>query len=142
MGILIVKRKLIIFVGIIFIGLIIGISLSMKNEPHNIGITYQPEFESKEELYQDVFLILLQPYIQDKIIDYYSDLLGEPPMVDPYFIKVLSVERPHGDRTFEFIINLEVSPYIGPHNFVGRDYFTFHIGAGLLEIENFEHKKS
>jgi hypothetical protein len=107
------------------------------------NILYQPPEQSREELYQDIFISLLLPYIQNEVDKYYSKYLIDTPMIAPYTVYVLSAERPNGYRTFFFRLKLQVNSYIGPHNSVGLDYITVTVGgAGDVKIEKFEHIKS
>jgi len=106
-------------------------------------LPYKPLEQSKEELYQDIFISLLLPYIQKEVDKYYSKYLTDTPMVAPYTIYVLSAERLLGYRSFLFNLKLQVNSYIGPHLGVGLDYITIKVdGSGNVEIEKFEHIKS
>jgi hypothetical protein len=106
-------------------------------------ISYQPPEQSREELYQDIFISLLLPYIQNEVDIYYSKYLIRHPMVAPYTVYILSAERPKGYRTFLFRLKLRVDCYIGPHNSVGLDDITVTVGgSGDVKIEKFEHIKS
>jgi len=99
----------------------------------------KPPERSTEELYQDIFVTFLSPYIDKAVEDYY----GKPYCVAPYMTDVLSVERPNGYRTFAFRIKLEVTPYIGPHNSVGKDHITILVEYGpKVKVEKFEHIES
>ncbi len=95
-----------------------------------------------EELYQDVFMTMLLPYIQEAVSNYYEENTGYSPNVDPYGPVILSIERPNGYRTFLFIIKLEVAPYLGAHNSIGVDHITIRVSAGEVKVEKFEHIKS
>ncbi len=107
------------------------------------NIPHQPPEQSKEELYQDIFISLLLPYIQNEVDKYYLKYLTQTPMVAPYTVYVLNAERPNGYRTFSFRLKLQVDSYIGPHNSVGLDYITVTVeGFGNVKIEKFEHIKS
>jgi hypothetical protein len=58
-------------------------------------------------------------------------------------VQVLSVERIPGGSGFDFLITLEVRPYIGPHDTVGIDHITFKVRVnGEVTLEKFEHIKS
>jgi hypothetical protein len=104
---------------------------------------YKPIEGSTEELYQDIFVTLLEPYINKAIDNYYLKYFKHFPGFDPYSVDVLSVERPNGYRTFLFVLKLKVIPYFGPHLSVGEDHITFKIGAGNeVQVEKFEHIKS
>jgi hypothetical protein len=103
---------------------------------------YREIENSKEELYKDIFITLLEPYTEKAIADYYSKYLNSPPQEDPWYVKVLNVERPR-PKSFEFVIKVEVAPYIGPHNSVGIDHITFNVNSsGDVKLEKFEHIKS
>jgi len=93
---------------------------------------------SVEEIYQDIFVTLLSPCIEEAVENYY----GQPFSVAPYLVRILSVERPNGYRTFEFIITIEVMPYYGPHNSVGVDRITIRVKSSKAVVEKFDHIKS
>lgn len=118
-------------------------TLVSANTIYPPDLPYQPPDQSREELYQDIFISLLLPYIQKEVDKYYSKYLTDTPMVAPYTVYVLSAERPNGYRSFLFNLKLRVNSYIGPHNVVGLDYITITVGgSGDVKIEKFEHIKS
>lgn len=91
---------------------------------------------SREELYQDIIMSFLTPYIEEAASDYYRRSL----IVAPYSVKILSMERPNGYRTFAFRMVLEVVPYVGPHLSVGVDHLTITIQpGGEVLIEDYVH---
>lgn len=99
----------------------------------------EPSEGSVEELYQDIFILMLLPEIEKAVEDYY----GRPYFVAPYQVKILNVGRPNGYRTFGFILKLEILPYEGPHNSVGKDHITIKIEPGpTIQVEKFEHIES
>jgi hypothetical protein len=111
-------------------------------EPNSDGI-YTPPEQSREELYQDIFVSLLVPSIQKSVAGYYKTYLTESPIVSPNYIYVLNAERLGGYRSYSFNVKLKVSSYIGPHLNIGDDYITLKIeGAGNVTVEKFEHVKS
>lgn len=113
------------------------------NTIYSSDLPYQPTEQSKEELYQDIFMSLLLPYIQKEVDKYYSKYLTETPMVAPYTVYVLSAERPNGYGSFIFNLKLRVDSYIGPHIDVGQDYIYLTVeGGGNVKIQKFEHIKS
>jgi hypothetical protein len=122
---------------------VIGTTFVSANTLYPAGILYQPPEQSREELYQDIFISLLLPYVQKEVDKYYSKYLTDTPMVAPYTVYVLSAERLNGYRSFLFNIKLQVDSYTGPHIDVGLDYITATVGgAGYVKIEKFEHIKS
>ena len=96
-------------------------------------LPYKPPEQSKEELYQDIFISLLLPYIQNEVDKYYSKYLTDTPMVAPYTVYVLSAERPSGYRSFVFDIKLQANSYTGPHIGVGLDYITLNSSIAIIE---------
>ncbi|MEJ8546514.1 DUF3888 domain-containing protein [Brevibacillus borstelensis] len=104
---------------------------------------YTPPEQSKEELYQDIFVSLLMPHIEKAVDNYYKDFLTESPTVYPYFVDVLTAERIQGYRSFDFLVKLKVVPVVGPHIGVGIDHLTFRIGGtGTVEMTKFQHIKT
>ncbi|WP_238881281.1 DUF3888 domain-containing protein [Clostridium sp. YIM B02551] len=116
-------------------------AVSMANNMKTmINNPYKESKYSQEELYQDILFSMLTPYIQKAVDDYYRELLTVTPIVDPMSIKILRVDRPNGYRTFYFIIETQVMPYIGPHNSVGTDNVTISVGGiGEVKILKFKH---
>lgn len=138
-------KKLTILVCLI-ISLIIAFPLTTyATEPPDNSKAYPNNFNnpptgSKEELYRDIFITLLYPHINRAIGDYYSQYLKYLPGEDPWSIKILDIER---EKAFEFIVNVEAMPYIGPHNSVGTDHITFRILLfGGIKLEKYEHIQS
>lgn len=95
---------------------------------------YTPQPYSKEELYQDIFMSMLIPYIDEAVSNYYGKSLS-------VYIpgKILSIERPNGYRTLYFVIKVQVSSYEGPHNFVGVDNITLSVAGKNIKVEKYEH---
>ena len=100
---------------------------------------YQPAEKSKEELMMDLFFSLLLPNVQEAVSNYYSDYLTTSPLVYPYQIKILKMERTNGYRGFMFLVTIEVTPVVGPHNPVGRDQLTFSITPSEVLLKEFKH---
>ena len=103
---------------------------------------YQPAEESEEELVMDLFFSLLLPNIQEAVSNYYSDYLTTSPLVYPYQIKILKMERTNHYRGFIFSVTIEVTPVVGPHNPVGRDQITFSITPSEVKLKNFKHMET
>jgi len=117
-------------------------TLVSANDVKHISNNSQIIEKSNEELYKDFFITLLQPYTQKAVDDYYTNYLKSIPLVDPWYVKLLSIER-SVTPSFTFVIKLEVAPYIGPHNPVGIDHITFNVNnRGDVKLETFEHIKS
>lgn len=103
----------------------------------------KPSEQSREELYQDLFISLLSTEIEKPITDYYKKTLTYLPMVYPYEVYVEEAKRIGGDRSFEFLVTLQATPVVGPHIAVGKDRLTLYIsGDGQVQQRKLEHIKS
>lgn len=137
--------KRIVFVIVLIVIIVTSILfLNPAFTPVNIAklyfdTPYKPLAGSKEELYQDIFVTLLNPYIENAVKDYY----GEPYNFDPWDVNILNIERPYGDRTPQFVIKLQIKPYVGAHNTIGIDNVTITVlPGGSTKVDKFEHIKS
>ncbi|WP_373000315.1 DUF3888 domain-containing protein [Lutispora sp.] len=111
---------------------------NVGEKPLNKAMIEIPELD-----YQDVITTLLMPYIDESLNKYYSEYLYEIPGVSPSDVKIVSINRPNGDRTSLFVISLSLQPYLGPHNTVGTDNIIFEIKYGKKpKTIKFEHIKS
>ncbi len=132
-------KKKIILVVTIFI--LIVVVITIKNSYINTTAK-QVEEESQDILYQDVIITALTPTIDTAIEDYYKNVLSELPFYDSTSIKILNIERPNGNRTMNFIINIGVTPFIGPHITVGKDRISIKLSypghQGMLKFEHVE----
>jgi CTP:phosphocholine cytidylyltransferase-like protein len=63
---------------------------------------YNPQEETKEILYNDIIMAMLTPYIDSAVEKYY----GTHYLVAPWANKIIIIERPNGDRTSYFIIEI------------------------------------
>ncbi|PRR80194.1 hypothetical protein CLLI_05780 [Clostridium liquoris] len=85
---------------------------------------------------------LLVPYMQKELNNYYKEYLTELPIIFPYSVDIVNVERQGGNG---YLIRLEViaHPFVGPINTVGDDRIIIETGAfGSVKIVKFEHIKS
>lgn len=136
-----------------FIVLCISISLFALNffiefdhlsEINSDRLTTQIKTESvslKEEVYEEIILTTLHPYILRDIGSYYEKTLKYPPSVSPYITKVFNIEKPDRMNPFKFLITIRVRPYVGTHNKVGEDELTYSLDWGEINLENYEHIK-
>ena len=105
---------------------------------------YIPPEQSREELYQDIFLSLLTPKVDEVIGDFYKKEPGLTCVtVYPYQTVVEKVERIGGYRSFVFEVTLLVNPVVGAHNPVGEDRLRFEVGGGGdVKLLQHEHLRS
>lgn len=101
---------------------------------------YEPAEESQEELLMDMFYSLLLPNVQEAVSHYYSDYFTTTPLVYPYEMKIVSMERTDVYRSYMFELIVEVTPVVGPHIEVGKDQLTVLISAGNgVSLKEFQH---
>lgn len=118
--------------------LFVGGSGTVKNAITVQNNIYKPSAGSQAELYKDMFVTILSPYIDQEIKKYY----GKPYAVALFDIDFLDITRPNGYRSFIFKVKVKVHPFTGPHIDVGEDHITFIISSGEVKVEKFEHIRS
>jgi len=127
----------------IIVAVLLFISLISIQLPSNRAYAFtntQPE-ACNEKQYQDIFCALLSSYVMDSVNGYYSKYLNAGVLVDPWAIEILSVERPNNN--FEFVIKMQVIPYVGPHISIGLDHITITVGpTGDVKVNKYEHIES
>lgn len=129
-----------IFLIIIIIYLQLTTNNAFATTLNPMNNKYQPPEHSTEELYKDIIFSLISLHIQKSVNDYYSKFLTDIPTVDPWSVDIISIERPLGYRTFNFILTIEIKPYVSSHIAVGVDHLTIIIdGVGNVIVNNFEH---
>jgi hypothetical protein len=108
-----------------------------------ISVSSRPEHDSRETQLQDMLMLLLLPYMNEKLAVVYSDVLTAAPDLYPYLIDVIKTERVNGFRGFDLRITLQAVPTAGPHIPVGEDCFTYQISpvVGGVKLLKFEHLK-
>lgn len=113
------------------------IAESNNNAKQGILYEYNPKEGSIEELYKDIIVTLIEPYISSEVETHY----GQPLLYDLFDIKFLKIERP-SYRSFTFIIKLQIRPFIEPHHIIGIDDITIKISPSETQIEEFKHIKT
>lgn len=108
-----------------------------NNAKQGIHYKYTPVEGSVEELYKDIIVTLLQPYITNEISKYY----GKSFQYDLFSIEFLEIERPKY-RAFNFLIKLQVDPFVGAHNTIGIDEIIIRVSSTKTKVEKFKHIKS
>lgn len=103
------------------------------------GSVFQ-EQNSKEQVMGWIIINYLYPYIKKSLKNYYG---GNIPywLTDPAS-QVLETNFAE-DKSY-FIVKLQVKPYLGAHNPIGLDNFTFKINLSdnKVTLEKYEHIKS
>lgn len=138
----VIIMKKVLFICYLVMCLLCCPAKSVTAEPNNNakqGITYEytPKEGSIEELYKDIIVTLIEPYITNEVKAHYGQLL----QYDLFNIKFLKIERP-SYRSFDFTIKLQIMPFVGAHNTVGIDDVTIRISPIKTQVEEFKHIKS
>lgn len=109
----------------------------IKDAKQGLPYPYSPPEGSVEELYKDIIVTLINPYITREIEKNYGQLL----QYDLFNIEFLNIERTNY-RSFSFLIKMQIWPFVGAHNTIGIDKITIRINPSETKVEQFEHIKS
>jgi hypothetical protein len=98
------------------------------------------EQSSKEQVMGWIIINYLSPYMQKSLKDYYGGSV-------PYWLTDPSSQVIYAnfvENESYFIIKLQVQPYLGAHNLIGLDNFTFkiHLSDNEVTLVKYEHVKS
>lgn len=114
--------------------LLIGAMPKVKDAKGGIDGIYTPKEGSVEELYKDIIVTQIEPYISEEIQKQY----GRSLQFDLFDVDFLQVEREHY-RGFSFRVKVQVKPFVGAHNIIGIDNMIISISPDGTKIESFEH---
>ena len=103
-----------------------------------LSTTYSVRADSAETLKNDILASLLYPKISKAIRDNYgtNDI-----SYDLFDMKIINIMRPFGFRTFSFIVTVEVTPFTGAHNHVGKDIITLLVTPFNVKVTDFLHSE-
>lgn len=106
----------------------------------------KPTEDSEELRLQDMLMLMLTPYIQKDLINYYRPkiLKDFAPQVSPWMIEVIETKRVNGFRGFQIEITFEIEPTDGGQYIpVGKDRMTYEISTGPeVKLINHTHLKT
>ena len=97
--------------------------------------------EPKGDLYYQLLVTILYPYVQKAIDNFYGEYMTYLPGEAPYGYELIKIEKTP-ELNYSFTVVIEVQPYVGPHLSVGRDRITFSIDLDGVKVKNFEHLES
>ena len=92
----------------------------------------KPTQDSNELRLQDMLMLMLTPYIEKDLTNYYYPKIFKvvSPHVTPWKIELIETKRNHF-RGFDLQITFEIEPTDGDHNIsLGKDRMTYEISAG------------
>ena len=96
----------------------------------------------------DMVITLLMPELINTVNAFYSQYLSENPTIMSYFgchiTDIKGSELIHeGIQNSDYTVTVEVLPYVGAHNPVGKDRITVHIYPwGTVTVKKHEHLES
>lgn len=105
----------------------------------------EPALTDNPAILQNIIARLMINDIQKAVDDYYLEYLTGSPQIEVYApkssTKIASVSFDSGNNLY--IVTVEVEPYVGAHNPIGRDRIEFEIfGAGKSKVRSFKHLES
>lgn len=101
---------------------------------------FEPTQDSNELRLQDMLMLMLTPYIERDLNNYYYPKIIKDfsPIVTPWKIELIETKRNHF-RGFQMQITFEVEPTDGGQYIpVGKDRMTYEISAGP-EVKLIDH---
>lgn len=130
-----VRIKWIYLVGIIVFISAVCITFSINN----IDSITTIKNNATEDPNSDIIVRLLMPNIDSKIDNYYEEYLQYPPRVVPWYTRLISITKEKAD----YIVVIEVMPYIGAHITIGKDLLIYRIGpSGDVSLVEHKHIES
>ena len=101
--------------------------------------------DSEELRLQDMLMLMLTPYIEKDLTNYYYPKISKDfsPHVTPWKIELIETRRNHF-RGFQMQITFEIEPTDGGQYIpVGKDRMTYEISSGLeVKLINHTHLKT
>jgi hypothetical protein len=130
--------KKMLFVFILSLVLITSIQTTIVS---SVG----PTQDSEELRLQDMLMLMLTPYIENDLSNYYYPKIVKEvsPHVAPWDIEVIETRRNHF-RGFQLQITFEIEPTDGGHWIsIGKDRMTYEISPGPeVKLINHTHLKT
>lgn len=93
---------------------------------------------SKEEANKNLIVYLLAPYTTKSIKNHYGENI-------PWQLEqgqITDTKMIYTKKGLVFIVKLKVQPFVGAHDPLGTDLFTFKIKDMKITLEKFEHLES
>lgn len=106
-------------------------------QPPETEVDSQKRNELSMELYRDIIITAIHPVIHKSLEAYY----GRPVGYEFIEVKFINIVRIKGYRTFDFIVKVQVQPFLGNHQTIGLDNLTVGINASRVWLRSFEHIK-
>ena len=131
------KLSLILFILCLCFSTLLFATSSPIDATKGIPYPYTPLKGSVEELYKDMLVTTVEPYISSEIEKQY----GLPLLYGLSDVDFLEIKR-EAYRGFSFLLKVQVQPFVGAHNTIGIDEITLSISPYGTQVENFKHTKT
>jgi len=123
---------------------ILSLALITSFQTRTVSLS-EPTQDSNELRLQDMLMLMLTPYIETDLANYYYPkiLKDFTPHVTPWKIELIETKRNHF-RGFKMQITFEIEPTDGGQYIpVGKDRMTYEISAGPeVKLINHTHLKT
>ena len=93
---------------------------------------------SKEEVLQAYIGVITSKCMTKQLREHYG--MDLPHQLED--AKVIDAKIIYGINNVEFVFKIQVQPFVGAHNPVGTDEFTFRINDSDIKLVKYEHVKS
>ena len=106
----------------------------------------EPTKDSEQLQLQDMLMLMLTPYIEKDLTNYYYPNISTnvSPHVTPWKIEIIETKRVNSFRGFQLQITFEIEPTDGGQWIpIGKDRMTYEISAGPeVKLINHTHLKT
>jgi len=94
---------------------------------------------SGRNLSYPLLISLFQNHVQDAAQLFYADYYSAVPVVDPWEITIVEIQKQENS----FTITFAAKPYLGPHDYIGQDEIRFAVlNYGTSAMVDYRHIKN
>ena len=121
---------------------------------HNIcyanNSTMKPNIDivksDSDSLQNDIIIALVLTKLDDAVTAFYSEYVEGTVTIAPYYgVNIVTLNDNQFDKEiyrYKYILTIEVTPYIGAHNSIGKDHITIGINYDGVNVLKFQHIES
>lgn len=131
------RQILIILLTVLLLSQYPSTALAFVSPKENKNAESLSEF-STDDVSEMYIISILSPYTTKPIKDHYG--INLPWQLE--FAKIIDAKMIYKDDGLTFIFKLQVQPFVGAHNPIGTDNFTFKIQNNKITLEKYEHVES
>ncbi|MED3554060.1 DUF3888 domain-containing protein [Cytobacillus praedii] len=128
----------------LFFPLIIAITIVCSFQIKAEARIPRPSHDSEQLRLQDMFMLMLYPYIKEELNKYYYPILKTySPEIELWKVEVIETKRVNGFRGFILEITFDIEPSTAHHVSIGKDRMTYRISYGPeVRLINHTHLKT